>query len=356
MARMSRIPDTTGAVCVQAPGKHEYIQLNVPTPEPREVLVEVAAAGICGSDAELLAGDRPEDYVSYPIVPGHEWSGTIVTVGDAVTRLHPGQRVVGENIRPCGVCDRCREGRTNLCEAGYEETGFTKPGGFAGYLAVPEQLIHVLPDDADLAAAALIEPTSIVTASLLACPPRTGSTVIILGAGTLGLITVQLCALYHPNRLIAVDHREDRLGLATRFGATETRCLGADGAYPDDLLGIADVAYEAAGNPAAVVSALRATRRGGTTVLAGVAGSDAPAIPPDLFAVNNLDVHGIFGASSTAWQHAVRLYSNGTVDLGPLISHRFALPDYAEAFGLLAGQQPGVHKILLTPTPSDGMS
>ncbi|MCL7021172.1 alcohol dehydrogenase catalytic domain-containing protein, partial [Vibrio vulnificus] len=122
----------------------------VPEPGPGEVRVAVHAAGICASDREVYDGTRAPGYVRYPIVPGHEWSGTIEAVGEGVDPGLAGRKTVAEGFRACGVCER-------WCTAGYEETGFTQPGAFADHVVVPARLLHPLPDDADLTAAALLE-------------------------------------------------------------------------------------------------------------------------------------------------------------------------------------------------------
>jgi threonine dehydrogenase-like Zn-dependent dehydrogenase len=155
------------AVLVERPGRARLSSLPVPKPGPGEVLVEVAAAGICGSDLELLQGGRPAAYVRYPVVPGHEWAGRVASIGAGVDGLEAGVPVVAEGFRACGGCDRCKEGRTNLCSAEYAETGFTHPGAFAESVCVPARLIHRLPDGADLEAAALLEPAACVACGLL---------------------------------------------------------------------------------------------------------------------------------------------------------------------------------------------
>ncbi len=115
------------ALVVERPGAARLEDVPTPAPGPGEVLVRVGAAGICGSDVELLDGRRPEPYVRYPIVPGHEWAGVVEEAGAEVGELSPGDVVVAEGIRSCGRCARCRAGRTNLCAAEYAETGFTHP-------------------------------------------------------------------------------------------------------------------------------------------------------------------------------------------------------------------------------------
>lgn len=145
------------AVVVEGPGEHRMAPHEPVRPSAGEALVRVHAVGICGSDREVYQGNRPEGYVRYPLTPGHEWSGTVEEVGAGVPAALVGRKVVGEGFRNCQVCDRCHAGETTLCTAGYEETGFTQPGAMAGTLTLPARLLHVLPDDADLTAAALLE-------------------------------------------------------------------------------------------------------------------------------------------------------------------------------------------------------
>ncbi|MFV2120422.1 alcohol dehydrogenase catalytic domain-containing protein, partial [Streptomyces sp. Act-28] len=140
------------SVVVDRPGVHRLVGREVPAPGPGEVLVRVAAAGICMSDREVLDGHRAPGYVRYPVTPGHEWAGTVEAVGDGVDPALVGRRTVAEGFRSCGACERCRCGETSLCTAGYAETGFTEPGAFADHLTVPARLLHLLPDDAALRA------------------------------------------------------------------------------------------------------------------------------------------------------------------------------------------------------------
>ncbi|HEY9440676.1 MAG TPA: alcohol dehydrogenase catalytic domain-containing protein, partial [Streptomyces sp.] len=148
------------SLTVDRPGSHRLAEGPVPRPGPGEVRVRVAAAGICMSDREVYDGRRDQAYVRYPVVPGHEWSGTVEAVGEGVDPALAGRRTVAEGFRCCGRCERCRCGETSLCTAGYDETGFTRPGGFADHVVVPAGLLHPLADDADLRAAALLEPAA----------------------------------------------------------------------------------------------------------------------------------------------------------------------------------------------------
>src|SRR6266705_4013392 len=173
------------ALRITAPGQANLTELEKPPIGPEDVLIRSRAVGICGSDVELYRGIRPAGFYRYPIVPGHEWAGEIVAVGERVRTLSPGDKVVSEGFLFCGTCRNCRTGLTNLCEAGYDEIGFTRTGGLAEYVAVPARLVHTLPGNAVLEQAALLEPTAVVAHAFLRAQPRAGSTVVVIGDGNI---------------------------------------------------------------------------------------------------------------------------------------------------------------------------
>ena len=338
------VPERARAVLLSAPGVVEVTEVPVRRPAAGEVLVRVAAAGICGSDVELFAGNRPPEIVRYPVIPGHEWSGRVVAAGAGNRGFTPGDPVVVEGLRWCGRCARCRDGSTNLCLTGYRETGFTEPGAFAEYVTVPARLVHRLPHDRPLEHAALLEPSACVVAALVAGAPRAGQRMVVFGGGTLGLIAVQLLARSSPAELVLVEGRADRRELGTRFGATTT----IDPAeLPDGDLD-ADLVIEAAGAAATGLAALRAARRGATVVLLGIAGAGATPLPPDELAVRELHVHGVFGARADCWPIAIGHFAAGDLDLGAMISHRFPLDEVRAAVRTAARHG----KVLLRPTPN----
>ncbi|WP_030666911.1 zinc-binding dehydrogenase [Streptomyces rimosus] len=337
-------PARTRSVLVEAPGRHRLVSAPTPSPGPGEALVRVAAAGLCGSDREVYDGGRPAPYVRYPLVPGHEWAGTVAAVGDGVPNGLTGRKVVGENFRTCLTCDRCRAGETSLCAAAYDETGFTRPGAFADTLLVPARLLHPLPDAADLDAAALLEPAAVAAAAALAARAVPGERVAVLGAGTLGLLAVRFLAAVSPAELIAVDPRHARAEQALEMGATGTRSPGTG---PGGF----DVVMETAGAPGTAATAAELTRRGGRLVLVGLPGHGARGLDPVRLVTHHLTVRGVFGAPSAAWTHAVRAFTTGLLDPAPLITHTFALERWGEAVALVGGGDPRVGKVLVRPTP-----
>jgi L-iditol 2-dehydrogenase len=339
---------TMRAVRVERPGVAAMVAIDRPRPGPGEVLVAVATTGICGSDVELLNGSRPAPYVRYPIVPGHEWSGTVAEVGSAAGGIEPGDRVVVEGFRACGTCDRCREGRTNLCTAEYAETGFTHQGAFAEYVCVPARLVHRLPANADLAAAALLEPAACVAQGLLEAELRPGLRVAVVGAGTLGLIATAMLRLTSPAELTLVGTRPARLELGRLLGASDTVDVGQEGAV-EAREGRFDLVFEAATRPDGARAALRLARRGGTVVLEGISGSRAPGLVADELPLKHLRVQGIFGASGAAWRWVVQLFGDGQLDLGQLVSHRFPLAEYDRAFAVMGDRSAAALKVQLIP-------
>ena len=335
------------AVVVERAGNARLSELAVPEPNAVEVLVRVAAAGICGSDLDILRGTRPAAYVRYPVVPGHEWAGTVVKVGTDVRGIAVGDRIVAEGFRSCGVCDRCREGRTNLCAADYAETGFTHQGAFAEYVSVPARLVHVLPAGADLEAAALLEPAACVACGLLEADLRPGLRTAVVGAGALGLLAVSILRLTSPSYLALIGSRQARLDLGRRVGADDAFDVNTESL--DSLRQSFDLVFEAANRPQAAVTALEAARRGGTVILEGISSAVDPAIRADAITLKHLRVQGIFGASGAAWTWAVELFASGRLPLRELISHRFALEDFESAFGMLEDRQGGAVKVELVP-------
>ncbi|WP_433798453.1 zinc-dependent alcohol dehydrogenase [Actinomycetospora sp. CA-084318] len=306
-----------------------------------EARVRVAHVGICGSDHELLAGTRDPAFVRYPVVPGHEWSGTVVELGPGTDPRLLHRPVVGEGFRYCGECSACRRGETNLCLAGYDETGFTRPGACADELRLPARLLHVLPDDADLRAAALIEPAACMAAAVRRAAPEPGERVAVVGGGTLGLLATQLLAAVSPAILLVVDPRPRPA--AGPSGATEV-------ATPEEAArrrGGFDLVLETAGARGTGRLAVTLARRGGRVVLAGLNGGVDDPIPPAELVAAAVSVHTVFGAPSRAWSDAVAALADGRLRPLPLISDEFVLEDAPRVLGPDAVLPVG--KVLLHP-------
>ena len=340
------------ALQITAAGQADLTELENPTIGPEDVLIRSYAVGICGSDVELYQGTRPAGFYRYPIVPGHEWAGEIAAVGERVRTLSPGEKVVSEGFLFCGTCHNCRTGLTNLCEAGYDEVGFTRTGGLAEYVAVPARQVHTLPHTCSLEEAALLEPTAVVAHAFLRAQPHAGDTVAVVGDGNIGLLAVQVARLFSPANIVLAGSRDERLEMARQLGATHT--INARQNDPEPLMHSltggqgADLVFEGGTRPEGVETALRLARRGGTVVLEGIAGSGVHlSLESDVFVLKHLTTLGIFGANSAAWTYAVQLFSSSLLNLASLITHRFALTDYKVALDTIIGRQSKTLKVLL---------
>lgn len=318
------------ALVIARPGSITLESAPALVPGPGEVVARPAFVGVCGTDLELLDGVVDPAYVRYPLVPGHEWAGVIASVGPGVTGLEPGQVVISEGIIPDRVCAQCVRGNTNLC-AVYDEIGFTRAGAAADEMLLPAQVVHPLATGVDLAEAALAEPASVAWRGISRVRPRPGERIGVVGDGTVGLIAAHLLRLFSPAALVVVGQRPAQAGLAAALGATAFELAGAD-----SLEAGFDLVVEAAGTPAAVESAFPLVRRGGRVLLLGLAGNGVKAgFPVDDVVNNDLVITASFGYTSAAWSEVTGLLSTGQLRLGELITHRFSLDAYADAYAAL---------------------
>jgi len=340
------------AVVIHTPNRAFFKDEDQPRPSEGQVLVRVGAAGICMSDVEVWKGTRPPAYVKYPVIPGHEWCGTVEEVGPGVQGLRVGQRVAVEGHNFCGKCPWCQRGETNLC-ATYNEHGFTLPGGFAEYVVARADLAHPFSDALSFEAAALAEPFACVVHGIRRTKVQAGDTVAVLGSGTLSLLSVACARLSQPARTVVVSRSRTNERIARQVGATDYLTIDEDPvARVRDLTGGrgADVVLEAVGNENALPLSLDLARRGGTVVLMGIAGGGKrPLLEADVFALKDLRVHGVFAYTSRDYAEALKTIESGRVDVGPLITHRFPLQEFEKALDLLSTRREPVVKVLLKP-------
>ena len=344
------------ALVITEPGVIALQDAAALVPGPGEVVARPAYVGVCGTDLELLDGVVDPAYVRYPLTPGHEWSGLIEAVGPGVTTLSPGQPIIAEGIIPDRVCPQCVRGNTNLCLT-YDEIGFTRAGAAADQLLLPAQVVHPLAAPGpsigrasmgsaaavSLADAALAEPAAVAWRGITRGQPRPGERIAVVGDGTVGLITVHLLRLYSPAELVVFGQRADQAALAAELGATAFE-LAAPAAPPGQF----DLVIEAAGKPAAVEAAIALARRGGRVVLLGLAGNGVTAaLPIDDVVNNDLAITASFGYTSAAWAEVAGLFRAGKIHLAPLITHRFPLESFPDAYRALRHSAGPRGKILL---------
>jgi 2-desacetyl-2-hydroxyethyl bacteriochlorophyllide A dehydrogenase len=331
---------TRRALVVERPGSIGLVELPALEPGPGEVVIRPAYCGVCGTDLELLRGDVDPAYVRYPLTLGHEWAGTVEAVGPGVDGLQPGARCVAECLVPCGRCAFCQAGATNVCET-YEELGFTREGGASDQVLVPARLVHELAPSTSLLDAALVEPASVVLRALEKANPKSGDRVVVVGDGTIGLLAAYLVSLWSPSTVTMLGRRPEQAGLAESIGVDRFETNGQRAAGFD--LGI-----EAAGVPEAIVTAIGAVRRGGTVALLGLPPTGQTLeLPADLLVNNDLTVAASFSYTSAAWARTVELVNSGRVRPGRIVTHRFPLENYEQAFAALAASEGRRGKVLL---------
>src|SRR6266516_2944217 len=278
------------AVIIDAPGIIRVVNVPDPTPRPYEVLVRVGECGICGTDLHIIDGDSP--LARYPIIPGHEFAGEVVAVGSDVAQRYGkenitvGSRIAVEPNLYCGHCDSCRTGHENLC-LNYAALGVTTNGAVAQYVAVPVAQAYALPDNISFREGALIEPVSCAVHGMHILNPRSGDTFLIVGAGTMGLLLLQLAVRGGASRVVMIDVNAQRLARAEMLGATHTY-HDIKRALHDELHGFSCV-IDATGVPAVIESAFTAVKRGGKLLVFGVTPHNA-RISISLFLIYNDEI------------------------------------------------------------------
>jgi threonine dehydrogenase-like Zn-dependent dehydrogenase len=330
------------AVVIDRPHAIGYLDVDEPRCGPGDVVVRSHSVGVCRTDLEVLHGELDPRWVRYPCIPGHEWSGTVEEVGADVAGVSRGDRVVCEGLVPCNRCARCRAGETNLCERG-EHLGLTRAGALGELVLVPEHVVHRLPDESSFTAAVLVEPGSVVLRALERGRAAPGESLGVIGVGTIGSLAIILGRLLSPREIVAYGVRPEELELARSLGADHVVDLTAG-----EPAGGHDLVIESAGALAAFDLATRLPREGGRVVVLGIAGRDRTVeLPPDRLTLRDVELIGSVSYTSAVWSRMVGLLAAGLVDLEPLVTHRFPIAHYEEAFGLLEHRTGRVAKIVL---------
>jgi threonine dehydrogenase-like Zn-dependent dehydrogenase len=331
------------AIVVERPDSVSLTEIETPSPGPGEARVRSVVAGVCRTDIDILTGALDERWVRFPVVPGHEWSGVVDAVGDGVTTVERGQRVVCEGNIGCLACTRCRAGDTHLCQS-YDAVGFTRSGGWGEFVVVPARILHVLPEHVSFEAAALVEPGSCVVKALGRARIEPAETVGVVGVGAMGALAIRIARLRSPAAIVAYGLREEELELARALGADEV--VNVSRGEPDS--GGLDVVVETAGAVPAVELSTRLVREGGRVVLLGIAGRDQElALPADRIPLRDLSILGSVGYTTAAWAEMVALLRERLVDVDPIVTHRFPLERYEDAFALMDERSGIVARIVL---------
>jgi L-iditol 2-dehydrogenase len=339
------------AAVLYAPGDLRVEDRPVPVPGAREVLVEVAAVGVCGSDVHYFEHGRIGSFVVRdPMVLGHEASGRVVELGPGASKHEVGDRVALEPGVPCGRCRECRAGRYNLCR---DVRFFATPpidGAFANYVTIHEDFAFALPESVSDEAGALMEPLSVGIWACQKAGISAGDRVLVTGAGPIGLLAAQAARAFGATEIIVTDVNPNRLRVAERTGATRTLNV------TETTLEVAalevDALLECSGHPASVREGIAALRPAGTAVLVGMGPEEEGTVPLALIQSRELWLTGTFRYANT-YPKAIALAADGRVDLEAIITGHHDLDD-AEA-ALRAGRDDATAvKVMVMPGRRSG--
>ena len=331
----------------------EIADVPLPVVGRGEVLVRVEACGICGSDVHGFDGSTGRRIP--PIVMGHEAAGTVETVGEGATKYKKGDRVTFDSTIYCGECQYCKRGQINLCDnrevIGVSCGDYRRHGAFAEYVVVPERIMYPLPMDFSFEAAAMLEAVSVALHGVKVSQVTGGETALVIGAGMIGLLTLQAARAAGCKRVFITDVDETRLKLARQVGADETlHCSGAE--LIAEVMRLTggngvDITLEAVGRNETVAAAIDCTRKGGTVTLIGNIMPEV-TLPLQKVVVRQVRLQGSC-ASSGEYPEAIELIANGKIQVKPLITAVASLEEGPRWFERLHSREPNLMKIILTP-------
>ena len=325
-----------------------------PTPGLGELIIRIAACGICGSDVHGYDGSSGRRIP--PLVMGHEAAGTVAEVGEGVRQFSPGDRVTFDSTVYCGECEYCRAGDMNLCDnrqvVGVSCGDYRRHGAFAEYVVVPERIVYRLPDALPFSEAAMLEAVSVAIHAVREANLNGGETALVIGSGMIGLLTLQAARAAGCTRVFIADIDPSRLALAREMGAHETlHASGADLVSQIHRLtggkGV-DVVFEAVGRNETVAGAIDSVRKGGTVVLIGNITPEVK-LPLQKVVSRQIRLQGT-AASSGEYPDAIELMRKGAIRVGPLITAVAPLEDGPRWFERLHRGEPNLMKVVLTPS------
>ncbi len=331
----------------------EIAEVPAPVAAPGEALLRVAACGICGSDVHGYDGSSGRRIP--PIVMGHEAAGTVAAIGEGVTGYTVGDRVTFDSTVYCGECAYCKRGLINLCEnrqvIGVSCGDYRRHGAFAEYVAVPQRILYHLPANLSFAEAAMLEAASVALHAVRVSEAHGGESALVIGAGMIGLLTLQAARAAGCAPVLITDVDATRLNLAKQVGADEALHVSGAGLLARVLQLTAghgvDLAYEAVGRNETVSAAIDCTRKGGTVTLIGNIQPEV-TLPLQKVVTRQIRLQGSC-ASAGEYPQAIELIANGKMHVGPLITAVAPLEEGPRWFERLHAREPNLMKVILTP-------
>ena len=334
------------AVVVKKPGEVVLCERPLPTPPAGFARIKVMAAAICATDLEVIDGNIP---ASYPLIPGHEWSGIVDAVGDPADEGWVGKSVIGSSDVVCLKCPACRSGNWRYCKQ-FEEIGFRRDGAYGEYFLAPVYGLCEKPDHVPFENAALCEPLGVALGTLKKADAAFGQSLVIYGAGSIGLCMLAAAKAMGLGETVVIATTTARLEIARQMGADHV-IAGREQDVMTEIARIfpegADLVIDATGIEECIQNSLKMTRKGGTVALAGYGRGKQMSIRMDDIHINNLRV---VGAGNNWNQHAtaLKLMAEGKVDLTPFISARISREEFATGLEMARRRPVGFVKAIFT--------
>jgi threonine dehydrogenase-like Zn-dependent dehydrogenase len=343
------VQDTMKAVVCERPMAMGLREVPTPKPKWKEALVEIRAVGVCRSDVSGYLGKHP--LITYPNILGHECSGVVVELGPDARGFQVGEEVAVETFfELCGRCSGCRRGQYNTCKSP-KIIGHNVPGAFAEYMLANSDFLHQKPPNVSFEEAALVEPLSVAVHAVKRCGISCGETVAIIGAGAIGLLTLQVARLSGAT-VHVVDVVERKLALAKDLGAdrvfdASTRDARAEMMAATEGDGY-DYVIEAVGSPKTLRETTDLARAGGTIMCIGFSGRETDEISLSKITLQEMRLLGILGFCRD-YPTSLQLLSKGMVDVGPLITQRLPLEEVEKAIQLMMKRPAEVLRAIIRP-------
>ena len=353
------LPRTMRAVVLTGPNQHEIrSDVSVPAPGRLEVLCKVDSTAICGTDLHIYEGRFPGRWPpSYPFIPGHEWSGTVVQLGEGADVLgwRVGDRVAGTSHDPCGFCRMCRVGRYQLCEnygkpGLHHQYGHTSQGADAEYVVHSVKSVYKLPEELELPLGAMVDTASIALHSVKRPGVEPGDVVVVVGAGPMGLLTADCAAALGAGHVIVTGSGE-RLAKARDLGFDVINYRETDpvAAVRDRTGGHgAHLAIDTGGTQSSIRQAVDVLRKGGRVSFTGVPTEGDTPLPMQKIVLEEIDLFGV-RANPNAMDEVMPLIVSERVRVKPLVTHTFPIEKYGDALHTFAERIDGALKVLVKP-------
>lgn len=331
---------------IYEPFKTHFLEKEIDGLAPDEVLVRVRASAICGSDLHIARGLHPS--APLPVTIGHEFSGDVVAVGSEVTNAKVGQRVTVEPCIVCGKCDACRHGNYGYCE-NISYTYRRGNGAMADYVVVKEPYVYELPEYLSYETGALIEPLSVATHAVRRADIRLGETVLIIGAGAIGMMVAAMCRRSGAARIIIADFSDVRLDMALRVGATDAVNSGRVDLEEEvsrltNGKGV-DKSFECVGRESCFLQAIMTLKANGTCTVVGIYEKPMVTFPASRLVTHEIHIQG---AQGYCWDFPIAIAAARDLPMDQFVTHTFPMSELQQALETALDPKSGSIKVVLT--------